>query len=85
MTTNHQEAGEPTPASFSVAEVVTAGAQRAIRDSLSECSRAEGKRGIVHLTVDVCLGDRGELLWMNSALWFEQKRHQKDARENHGG
>lgn len=82
MTSKSPESGEPTPDSFSVADVLLGAAQRAIRDSASECSRAEGNRGIVYLNVELCLGDRGEPLWLNSNVYFSQKRHQKDAREN---
>ena len=56
-----------------------AAAQRAIRESLSECARAEGKRGIVYLDVELCLGDSGEPLWVSSSLHFKDKLHTKDA------
>lgn len=55
-----------------------AAAQRAIRESLSECARAEGERGNVYLEVELCLGDFGEPLWMAGSLRFRPKLHQKD-------
>jgi hypothetical protein len=35
---------------------------------------------MVYLTVELCLGDRGEPLYIDSAVYFRQKRHHKDAR-----
>lgn len=65
-----------------MAGLLLGAAQRAVRDSAGEVSRAEGKRGIVTLTVELCLGDGGEPMWLESSCHFTQKRHQKDAREN---
>jgi len=66
-----------------VVELLLGAAKQAILDSASECSRAEGKRGSVHLNVELCLGDRGDPLWVNSSVFFEQKRHHKDAAREH--
>lgn len=46
-----------------------------------ELARAQGRRGVVYLTLELGLGDNGEPLWTKSALYFERKRHVKDARE----
>jgi hypothetical protein len=70
---------------FSVGDLLLGAAQRAVVDSAGECSRAEGRRGMVYLKVDLCLGDRGEPLWLESSVHFSQKRHQKDARETARG
>jgi hypothetical protein len=67
------------PVGASVSDILKAAANRAILDGLSECARAEGKRGMVHLDVELCLGDGGEALWVSGAVFFRQKRHQKDA------
>lgn len=66
-------------ASPTVADLIAGACSQAIRDSAGELSRAEGKRGNVHLNVELCLGDGGEPLWVNSSLFFVQKRHHKDA------
>lgn len=63
----------------SVAEVLLGAAQAAVRDSASECSRAEGSRGSVFLNVELCLGDRGDPLWVESSVYFQKKLHHKDA------
>lgn len=54
-------------------------AQRAVRESLSECARAEGKRGVVRLEVELSLGDGGDPLWVKGTLHFVQMLHTKDA------
>jgi hypothetical protein len=51
-----------------------------LKDGMSELARAEGKRGTVHLRLELALGDNGVPLWSNSSVFFEQKRHVKDAR-----
>lgn len=72
--------------SLSVADLITAAAKRAIRESLSECARAERKRGNLFLEVELCLGDNGEPLWMAGSLRFREKLHTKDAaRESSNG
>jgi hypothetical protein len=63
---------------LSIADLLTQASAQAVRDSLAECVRAQGRRGMVYLDVEVCLGDGGELLWMDSAVYFSQKRHRKD-------
>lgn len=68
-----------TEAEAPVHELMLAAATRAIRESLSECSRAEGKRGSVLLEVELMLGDGGAPLWMAGSLRFRQKLHSKDA------
>lgn len=40
---------------------------------------------MVYLNVELCLGDDGIPLWLNSAVYFQQKRHEKDARETRRG
>lgn len=77
---NEREPGLGGPG-LSVADLLVGAALRAVRDSASECSRAEGERGMVYLSVELCLGDRGEPLWLDSSVYFRQKRHRKDARE----
>jgi len=72
-------ANEEGPSGSSVADLLLGAAQRGVVDSASELSRAEGKRGMVYLNVELCLGDRGEPLWLNTAVYFQQKRHHKDA------
>lgn len=72
--------------SLHVSELMRAAADRAIRESLSECARADGKRGNVYLEVELCLGDGGEPLWMAGSLRFRPKLHHKDAaRESSNG
>lgn len=71
------------PGSPSVQDVMTGAAQSALREGVHEMARATGKRGIVHLTVELCLGDRGEPMWLTYGVHFEPKRHYKDAREPH--
>lgn len=69
----------------SVQEMVEGGVQRALRDGAYELVRASGQRGIVYLQVELCLGDRGEPMWMTHSLHFVPKLHQKDARETTDG
>lgn len=52
-------------------------AATALREGSAELQRAAGRRGMVYLKVELCLGDNGETLWANTALYFERKRHQK--------
>ena len=63
-----------------LAQILTGLAQTALADGVSELVRAEGKRGTVRLNLELCLGDNGAPLWSNSSVFFEQKRHVKDAR-----
>lgn len=63
---------------LSIAEVLSAAVTRQLRDGASELSRAEGKRGVVRLTVELSLGDHGEFLWYKPTLYFEQHFHHKD-------
>jgi hypothetical protein len=44
-----------------------------------EIGRAEGKRGIVTVHVEVCFGDRGVILWVSPSVYFTPKMHIKDA------
>lgn len=37
---------------------------------------------MVYLTVELCQGDGGEPLWIASSVYFQRKRHSKDARES---
>jgi len=74
--------GEPVAdvaGSSSVMDLLVAASKKAVLDSASECSRAEGKRGMVYLNVELCLGDGGDLMWIASSVYFRQKRHRKDA------
>ena len=65
----------------SVQDVMTGAAQDALRSGVHEMGRAQGRRGMVYLQVELCLGDGGEPLWLTSSLHFVPKLHQKDARE----
>lgn len=65
--------------SNSPADLLIGSAQAAVRESASEVSRAEGERGSLILNVELCFGDRGEPLWAKSYVYFERKRHHKDA------
>lgn len=56
-------------------------AQAALRDGVQEMTRAEGRRGKLVLCAELRLGDGGEPTSMVSSLFFEQFRHNKDARE----
>lgn len=77
---------EPAKAgSSSVADLLAGAATAAIRESVAECSRAQGQRGMVYLTVELCQGDGGEPLWIASSVYFQRKRHSKDARESSNG
>lgn len=60
-------------------DLLIGAAQAAIRESASECARADGERGSLILNVEMCFGDRGEPLWAKSYVYFERKRHHKDA------
>jgi hypothetical protein len=66
------------PGSLSIADLLAGAATAAIRDSAGEVSRAQGRRGVVYLNVELMLGDGGEPLWLNSSVYFQQKRHHKD-------
>lgn len=50
----------------------------AIAESIGEVSRAQDKRGTVYLTLELCLGDGGEPMWLKSDVHFERMRHYKD-------
>ena len=65
--------------SLSVADLLAGAASAAIRESVSECSRAQGQRGMVYLNVELCQGDAGEPLWIASSVYFQRKRHSKDS------
>lgn len=54
-------------------------ARLALARSREEMQRADGQRGHVYLSVDLCLGDDGEPLWVKSSAYFEQMLHRKDA------
>lgn len=74
---------------LSVEAILAALVDIAFRDGRHELSRATGQRGVLHLKIDLVLGDHGRPLEATSALSFEGKRHMKDgftAREqsNHG-
>lgn len=71
--------GAAEAALSSVERVLLDTAQATIARSREEMLRAVGQRGHVYLTVDLCLGDDGEPLWVKSAAYFEQMLHRKDA------
>lgn len=74
------ERSPETPGSLSVQDMVTGAAQAALRSGVHEMARATGKRGIVTLHVELCLGDSGEPLWITESVFFTPKLHHKDAR-----
>ena len=67
-----------TPGLLSVQDLVTGAAQQALRAGVHEMARATGKRGVVTLHVELCLGDGGEPLWATEAVFFTPKFHHKD-------
>lgn len=62
----------------SVEAILAALVDIAFRDGRFELSRARGNRGIVHLNINLVLGDGGRPLESTSTLTFEAKRHIKD-------
>ncbi len=62
----------------SVEAILAALVDIAFKDGRHELSRANGQRGVLHLTVNLVLGDHGRPLESTASLVFENKRHIKD-------
>lgn len=77
------------PELLSVESILAALVDIAFRDGRHELLRANGSRGVVHLDINLVLGDHGRPLESTAALTFTSKRHIKDgfaqARENTSG
>jgi hypothetical protein len=84
MTTSRET---PETGSLSVEAVLAALVDIAFRDGADELRRARGQRGVMHLDVQLTLGDRGEPVFSTHRMSFEHKRHLKDdfARERPNG
>lgn len=70
------EAGSP-----SISDLMAGLAQATLRDGITEMVRAQGRRGVVTLHVELQLSDEGRVTASTSYVHFEQRRHYKDARE----